>query len=229
MPVMLDCHWQLHQVGTSSAPFLVTIALFTTSTALLLPSQLNCLGSRTTMPSTPYCTTPSPAVSLIWTRLRDICTSLPKGFCNKENHAIVINEFHGLQQGDLSITACWKEQKRIAGALRNTNYHILVLNVLCCLNKMMASAATAIAMSTVLPNFASTGDILLCEKMRLTTSTKAEADFALLSTTKRSLPPCSGTTCHGGSSNKKQWRKKGNGSGQGSQGGYGRPQPPSGP
>ena len=48
----------------------------------------------------------------------------------------------------------------------------------------MASAATAIAISTILPNFASTSDILLCEKMRLATSTKAEADFVLLSTTK---------------------------------------------
>ncbi|XP_062232937.1 uncharacterized protein LOC133930317 [Phragmites australis] len=65
-------------------------------------------------------------------------------FCdNKESHSIVLlQEFHGLQQGDLSITAYCKEQKRLANTLRDAGSavddRLLILNILRDLNPWLS-------------------------------------------------------------------------------------------
>ncbi|XP_062230324.1 uncharacterized protein LOC133928051 [Phragmites australis] len=73
-------------------------------------------------------------------------------FCsNEESHAIILlNEFHSLQQGNLSITTYCKEQKHLTNALYDiysliTN-HTLILNVLYGLRKTMFGAPTMIDM-----------------------------------------------------------------------------------
>ncbi|KAL6599128.1 hypothetical protein ACP70R_045992 [Stipagrostis hirtigluma subsp. patula] len=105
---------------------------------------------------------------------------------NKDARSILLlNSFHSLQQGDLSVTAYCKEQKRLADALRDVGStvddRLLTFNTLRGLNERMAPAATPILIQPVLPSFTNARSLLLMEEMRLNNTAKTAAATALVS------------------------------------------------
>jgi hypothetical protein len=103
----------------------------------------------------------------------------------------LLEEFHSLKQGDLTIDEYCQRLKIKAAALRDVGETIedarLVLSLLCGLNPCFSGTANDIANSAVLPSFSRAREMLSLKELRLANDEKVTAASAMVAS--------SGSTC----------------------------------
>jgi hypothetical protein len=104
-------------------------------------------------------------------------------FTNNKNRwsIVLLNAFHSLIQGDLTIAAYYKEQKCLTDTLQDVDECVLILNTLCGLSSHMSHAASNITMLATLASFTKVRLMLISEEMRLDNTAKTSAVMLLYS------------------------------------------------
>ncbi|GJN14279.1 hypothetical protein PR202_gb01081 [Eleusine coracana subsp. coracana] len=129
----------------------------------------------------------------LWVAVEDLFND------NKDGRSInLLSKFHALVQGDMTVSAYLKEQKRLADTLRDADSvidnRILVLNTIRGLNPRLLQAASFISMSAALPTFRKLRSQLVFEERRLENTAKAAAATAMVASAGQT-PPCTGSSC----------------------------------